>query len=131
MTARATLPDLDALNPNELKALIFSQHEQLLSGARSATNERGHCWNRCSNGWKKRWASCPENRTPRWRFVTHGDAGKHCCATWTTAALRSTTTPRNEPCAWSRWAERITYSRDRTEAANVPPPSTARSAPQN
>ncbi len=31
MTARATLPDLDALNPNELKALIFSQHEQLLS----------------------------------------------------------------------------------------------------
>ena len=31
MTARATLPDLDALDPNELKALIFSQHEQLLS----------------------------------------------------------------------------------------------------
>jgi transposase len=31
MTARATLPDLDGLNPNELKALIFSQHEQLLS----------------------------------------------------------------------------------------------------
>lgn len=25
------LPDLDALNPNELKALIFSQHELLLS----------------------------------------------------------------------------------------------------
>ena len=31
MTARATLPDLDGLNPNELKALIFSQHEQLLN----------------------------------------------------------------------------------------------------
>jgi transposase len=31
MTARVTLPDLDALNPNELKALIFSQHQQLLS----------------------------------------------------------------------------------------------------
>lgn len=31
MTVRATLPDLDALNPNELKALICSQHEQLLS----------------------------------------------------------------------------------------------------
>src|SRR6266481_6689360 len=29
--ANHTLPDLDALNPNELKALIFSQHEQLLS----------------------------------------------------------------------------------------------------
>jgi transposase len=25
------LPDLDALNPNELKALIFSQREQLVS----------------------------------------------------------------------------------------------------
>src|SRR5713101_6421569 len=31
MTARATLPDLDALNPNELKALIFSQHAQIHS----------------------------------------------------------------------------------------------------
>ena len=31
MTARVTLPDLDALNASELKALIFSQHEQLLS----------------------------------------------------------------------------------------------------
>ena len=30
MTARAALPDLDALHPNELKALIFSQYEQLL-----------------------------------------------------------------------------------------------------
>ena len=29
--AHHTLPDLDALDPNELKALIFSQHEQLLS----------------------------------------------------------------------------------------------------
>ena len=29
--ARATLPDLDALNPNELKALIVSQHEQIVS----------------------------------------------------------------------------------------------------
>jgi hypothetical protein len=29
MTLRATLPDLDALNHNELKALIFSQREQL------------------------------------------------------------------------------------------------------
>ena len=29
--ANHPLPDLDALNPNELKALIFSQHEQLLS----------------------------------------------------------------------------------------------------
>jgi len=29
--ANHTLPDLEALNPNELKALIFSQHEQLLS----------------------------------------------------------------------------------------------------
>ena len=28
--ANHTLPDLDALNPNELKALIFSQHEQLI-----------------------------------------------------------------------------------------------------
>ena len=26
-----TLPDLDALHPSELKALIFSQHEQLRS----------------------------------------------------------------------------------------------------
>jgi len=26
-----TLPDLDALHPSELKALILSQHEQLLS----------------------------------------------------------------------------------------------------
>lgn len=31
MTARATLPDLEALHPSELKALIFSQHAQLLS----------------------------------------------------------------------------------------------------
>jgi len=31
MAAAHTLPDLDALNPNELKALIYSQHEQLLS----------------------------------------------------------------------------------------------------
>jgi transposase len=31
MTARATLPDLDALNPNELRALIFSQHAQIHS----------------------------------------------------------------------------------------------------
>jgi len=31
VAANHTLPDLDALNPNELKALIFSQHEQLLS----------------------------------------------------------------------------------------------------
>ena len=29
--AHHTLPDLDALHPSELKALIFSQHEQLLS----------------------------------------------------------------------------------------------------
>jgi hypothetical protein len=29
--ANHPLPDLDALNPNELKALIFSQREQLLS----------------------------------------------------------------------------------------------------
>src|SRR5258708_2978289 len=29
--ARATLPDLDALNPNELKALIVSQHELIVS----------------------------------------------------------------------------------------------------
>jgi hypothetical protein len=29
--ANHTLPDLDALNPNELKALIFSQHEQPFS----------------------------------------------------------------------------------------------------
>ncbi|MGB6475033.1 MAG: IS66 family transposase [Candidatus Sulfotelmatobacter sp.] len=29
MPARVTLPDLDALNPNELKALIFSQHAQI------------------------------------------------------------------------------------------------------
>src|ERR1017187_8401868 len=29
--AHHTLPDLDALDPNELKALIFSQHDQLLS----------------------------------------------------------------------------------------------------
>lgn len=29
--ANHTLPDLDALNPRELKALIFTQHEQLLS----------------------------------------------------------------------------------------------------
>jgi transposase len=29
--ANHTLPDLEALNPHELKALIFSQHEQLLS----------------------------------------------------------------------------------------------------
>src|SRR5579863_6059330 len=31
MTARVTLPDLDALNPNELKALIFSQHTEIHS----------------------------------------------------------------------------------------------------
>src|SRR5262245_65698065 len=31
MTERAALPDLDKLNPNELKALIISQHEQLIS----------------------------------------------------------------------------------------------------
>ena len=31
MTARATLPDLDALNSNELKALIFSQHTEIHS----------------------------------------------------------------------------------------------------
>jgi len=31
MTARATLPDLEALHPNELKALIFSQHAQIHS----------------------------------------------------------------------------------------------------
>jgi transposase len=31
MTLRATLPDLDTLNPEALKALIFTQHEQLLS----------------------------------------------------------------------------------------------------
>jgi len=30
-TANHRLPDLNALNSNELKALIFSQHEQLLS----------------------------------------------------------------------------------------------------
>src|SRR5208337_3606452 len=29
--ANHPLPDLDALNPNELKALIFSQREQLVS----------------------------------------------------------------------------------------------------
>src|SRR3979409_835245 len=29
--ARATLPDLDALNSNELKALIVSQHELIVS----------------------------------------------------------------------------------------------------
>ena len=29
--ARATLPDLDALDPNELKALIISQHELIVS----------------------------------------------------------------------------------------------------
>ena len=29
--ARATLPDLDALDPNELKALIVSQHELIVS----------------------------------------------------------------------------------------------------
>src|SRR5271155_907808 len=29
--ANHTLPDLDTLNPNELKALIFSQREQLVS----------------------------------------------------------------------------------------------------
>jgi RecA/RadA recombinase len=29
--ARAALPDLDALNPNELKALIVSQHELIVS----------------------------------------------------------------------------------------------------
>ena len=28
--ARVTLPDLDALNPNELKALIVSQHELIV-----------------------------------------------------------------------------------------------------
>jgi hypothetical protein len=28
---RATLPDLDALNPNELKTLIVSQHELIVS----------------------------------------------------------------------------------------------------
>jgi hypothetical protein len=31
VAANHGLPDLDALNHNELKALIFSQHEQLLS----------------------------------------------------------------------------------------------------
>src|SRR5580700_10024829 len=31
MTQRATLPDLDTLNPEALKALIVAQHEQLLS----------------------------------------------------------------------------------------------------
>jgi transposase len=31
VAARATLPDLDALNPNELKALIVSQHELIVS----------------------------------------------------------------------------------------------------
>jgi transposase len=31
MTHRTGLPDLDALNPEALKALIFAQHEQLLS----------------------------------------------------------------------------------------------------
>jgi transposase len=31
MTLRATLPDLDTLNPEALKALIVAQHEQLLS----------------------------------------------------------------------------------------------------
>src|SRR5258708_11500363 len=29
--ARATLPDLDELNPNELRALIVSQHERIVS----------------------------------------------------------------------------------------------------
>ena len=31
VASRATLPDLDALNPNELKALIVSQHELIVS----------------------------------------------------------------------------------------------------
>src|SRR5579863_2678579 len=31
MTARVTLPDLDALSPSELKALIFSQHTEIHS----------------------------------------------------------------------------------------------------
>src|SRR5262245_31832256 len=31
MTERAALPDLDKLNPNELKALIISQHELIIS----------------------------------------------------------------------------------------------------
>jgi len=31
VASRATLPDLDALDPNELKALIISQHELIVS----------------------------------------------------------------------------------------------------
>ena len=31
VASRATLPDLDALNPNELKALIVSQYELIVS----------------------------------------------------------------------------------------------------
>src|SRR5580693_1254606 len=31
VASRATLPDLDALDPNELKALIVSQHELIVS----------------------------------------------------------------------------------------------------
>jgi len=32
------------------------------SGARSAACIAGHCWNRSSNGWRRRWGSCREDR---------------------------------------------------------------------
>ena len=57
--------------------------------------------------------------------LTRSGVGPRCCATATTVCWKSTTTPPSAPCApWSSVA-RITCSRDRILAANVPQRSIA------
>src|SRR5580692_2675368 len=65
------------------------------SGVRSATGGVVPCWNLSSNGWKRRWGNCRENRIQLWPCAMHWHAGKHCCATVTMADSRSITTLRN------------------------------------
>jgi hypothetical protein len=42
----------------------------------SATSAGGHCWNRSSNGSRRRWGSGRENRIRCWLGVTRWDAGR-------------------------------------------------------
>jgi Transposase and inactivated derivatives len=89
--------------------------------------KRGHdrCSTKCISGYMQHWRSCRRNRQWRQPSTMRSAAGSRCCVSPRTAALRSTTTPRNARCDRLPLDGRIISSQELTPVVNAPPRSTA------